>query len=1137
MTSKKIFAGNQPLHEQHKQVSGSLKEFDGESMYCIENFDSMPAFFMSIVSNSDLWMYLSSKGSLTAGRQNFNQALFPYYTDDKIHDYAGITGPHTTFRLHAHDKLILWEPFSDLFKGVYKISRNLYKNTAGSKIVFEEINHDLQLQFTYSWMNSEELGWIRKCELCNLSSISIQIDITDGLLNIIPAGITRDTQATMSTLMDAYKIAEWLPGKQMALFRLSSIPIDRAEPNEALKVNAVWSHGLPIQRVLLSANQLPALRAGDELKDEMQIVGEKTALLIHSHINLEKKQGHTWYMIADVNKDHSTLATLHQLIIHEANLPAYIEQKVKQSTQKLHELVALSDGIQHTGDTLSDRRHFANVMFNIMRGGIFHNLYQIDKADFLEHISQCKPSLLSLAKEMLDSLPENPDISILYQKAKLTENPDLIRLTLEYLPLSFSRRHGDPSRPWNAFDIRISSKEGKPSLNYQGNWRDIFQNWETLAFSFPGFLPGMITRFLNASTADGYNPYRLTRQGFDWEVPKPENPWAYIGYWGDHQIIYLLRLLEMHEKFFPGMLAETFAQPCFVYANVPYRIKTYEQILENPKDTIVFDWDAHHSLMENSKRLGADAKLLHLQSGELIRASFTEKLLLSLLTKMSNFVPEAGIWLTTQRPEWNDANNALVGNGASMVCLYQMKRFVDFMLKIYQEMPDSAHQVSTEVFGFFAEIAKILQAGKELLKSGFSDNLRKSLTDQLGKAGCHYRKSVYDGYSGAQQDIEHQQIIDFLKLTDDFLKHSIDANKREDGLYHSYNLIDLSGEGIAIRRLKLMLEGQVAVISSGHLNSKEVLHITESLFKSGLWRPDQQSFMLYPLKQTASFTQINLIPKELIATSPLLQKLLEDKNTLIVEQDVDGNYHFNAEICNERNLREQFEKLQNHYDVAWIKQYAGRVFEIYEAVFHHSAFTGRSGSFFKYEGIGSIYWHMVSKLLLAVGENIHQLSHKEDEQHITQQLIPLYYRIREGIGAHKQPAGYGAFPTDPYSHTPSMRGVQQPGLTGQVKEDVLNRFNELGLDIFNGQICFNPVLLQEADFVPGNNPDFAFTYCGIKISCSKAEKSSIDILYSDKATARILQDKPCIPASISKEIFARKGQITEIRVCLASTPK
>ena len=45
--------------------------------------------------------------------------------------------------------------------------------------------------------------------------------------------------------------------------------------------------------------------------------------------------------------------------------------------------------------------------------------------------------------------------------------------------------------------------------------------------------------------------------------------------------------------------------------------------------------------------------------------NFTEKILATGLSKLSNFVPEGGIWMNTQRPEWNDANNALVGNGVS----------------------------------------------------------------------------------------------------------------------------------------------------------------------------------------------------------------------------------------------------------------------------------------------------------------------------------------------------------------------------------------------------------------------------------------------------------------------------------------
>ena len=89
-------------------------------------------------------------------------------------------------------------------------------------------------------------------------------------------------------------------------------------------------------------------------------------------------------------------------------------------------------------------------------------------------------------------------------------DPDLERLAYEYLPLTFSRRHGDPSRPWNTFSIEVKGAHGEKRRHYEGNWRDIFQNWEALALSFPGYVASMIFKFADASTADGHNPYRIT---------------------------------------------------------------------------------------------------------------------------------------------------------------------------------------------------------------------------------------------------------------------------------------------------------------------------------------------------------------------------------------------------------------------------------------------------------------------------------------------------------------------------------------------------------------------------------------------------------------------------------------------------
>ena len=76
---------------------------------------------------------------------------------------------------------------------------------------------------------------------------------------------------------------------------------------------------------------------------------------------------------------------------------------------------------------------------------------------------------------------------------------------------------------------------------------------------------------------------------------------------------------------------------------------------------------------------------------------------------------------------------------------------------------------------------------------------------------------------------------------------------------------------------------------------------------------------------------------------------------------------------------------------------------------------------------------MVSKLLLAVQEVYFNAEKKSSTKKQLEKLKNFYYDIKDGIGSGKQPDEYGAFPTDPYSHTPSFAGVQQPGMTGQVK--------------------------------------------------------------------------------------------------------
>ena len=83
-----------------KQVKGEFTYgINIGSCYTIHNYDQMKPFFISLASDTDLWMYLSSTGGLTCGRRSPNEALFPYYTDDKITDSHEFTGPKTIIKV------------------------------------------------------------------------------------------------------------------------------------------------------------------------------------------------------------------------------------------------------------------------------------------------------------------------------------------------------------------------------------------------------------------------------------------------------------------------------------------------------------------------------------------------------------------------------------------------------------------------------------------------------------------------------------------------------------------------------------------------------------------------------------------------------------------------------------------------------------------------------------------------------------------------------------------------------------------------------------------------------------------------------------------------------------------------------
>ena len=192
--------------------------------------------------------------------------------------------------------------------------------------------------------------------------------------------------------------------------------------------------------------------------------------------------------------------------------------------------------------------------------------------------------------------------------------------------------------------------------------------------------------------------------------------------------------------------------------------------------------------------------------------------------------------------------------------------------------------------------------------------------------------------------------------------------------------------------------------------------------------------MLYPDRDLPGFLEKNVLTDDQVARCPLIDVLAREGDRSVVVLDVAGAYHFAPSIHNARDVVGALERRRRRAqaegeDAVAARVEAGRgpLLEIFEEVFRHSEFTGRSGSFFAYEGLGSIYWHMVSKLLLAAQEALERAVAEGAGPGTVDALRDAYEDVRQGLGYCKTPEVYGAFPVDPYSHTPAGRARANRG--------------------------------------------------------------------------------------------------------------
>ena len=101
-------------------------------------------------------------------------------------------------------------------------------------------------------------------------------------------------------------------------------------------------------------------------------------------------------------------------------------------------------------------------------------------------------------------------------------------------------------------------------------------------------------------------------------------------------------------------------------------------------------------------------------------------------------------------------------------------------------------------------------------------------------------------------------------------------------------------------------------------------------------------------------------------------------------------------------------------------------------------------------------------------------------------------------------------------------------MTGQVKEEILSRWLELGLDIKNGKAVFNPIYLDKKDF--DENGEISFTWCGTKIvyKINQDGKNPMKITLKDGESREFAENT--LGEEESHMLFSRSGKISKIEV-------
>ena len=714
--------------------------------FVMEDYDRLPAFSSFLpglagVKGIPIWSFYTNRGQgiNSFGIHHKGNAMMEFNSANTGYENAAVRGFRTFIRANG----AYFEPFCS------------YDPTAGRRMEIEknvvsvmEESHDLRITVRYMVLPHEDIGaLVRSVTVENLGARR-ELEILDGMPQIIPYGISNGQYKEMSNLFKS-----WADIKNIE----NNVPVYtmRASTDDSAEVSMIeggyFYCGVAdeaLQPIIYDKNvifdfdssmRMPVVfmeEGLDAVVSRRQCFANKVpCAFVPLRKTLDTAESFSFSAFAGFAPSVELLNRKTSAFCGKG----YVEEKLADARALVETFT--NDVWTKTGDPLFDKYVEQCYLDNFLRGGY---PFAIGKG----------------------------------------ENKKIIHL--------FSRKHGDPERDYNFFSIA-----GEYYSQGNGNYRDVCQNRRNDVFFCPQVGDFNVRQFFNLVQMDGYNPLEIRPNNFvirdekqgeakeilraflgentapvEKVISAPFTPGAITnaiaawsltvsgdeealveqllmlsdqrqeagfgeGYWSDHWD-YNLDLVNNYLLIYPEKKNE------LLFGEEGYRYYDSVGVVRPRRDTYVLNhgkvrqYGSMEHCEEKNNRPGFDPRgtnWLRDVNGNEVTTTLFGKMLTLAVNKMALLDSEGlGIEMDGGKPGWNDAMNGLPGLfGSSMPETMELKRLVDFMLAAVKEQaPEKGIDICLELASFMDAICTALK--EELTPFAYWDKvagLRESFREEI----------------------------------------------------------------------------------------------------------------------------------------------------------------------------------------------------------------------------------------------------------------------------------------------------------------------------------------------------------------------------------------------------------------------